>query len=1046
MPATASSRRFEIGHSTIEIAASSAGDVLDALARDEKFPKRRIDLAGLSLETGENHDLELDGGKGKVALAASGSARMKVGIFDKGQEVMDLLALQDGQTAGIELADEPGTRLALFLASYEVQAQVSGSHPIGVVGSVTFGVTGARGRLFAVVHRFPEDRAAGRVLTGLFGSVHLPRQVGSASDLAPGTLLVSEVEGSLAVKVGASLGYDFNFVREARALGLAGDIGLKLEAGVKATLGFEVSGRYLAALERPSLDEDGTLLRLRLFKLSHKGWSFGLNLSAKAQTVVALPEKADDLVKAVFGLHGQQVIRDLQAVESKWLSKDTDLSDTVAALAKKTGLDLLADATGITAAASEAAFKKARGVLMSAIAQWERLPAPVSSLLWRLLGDGGLTGERRRQFEAALKVLAANDPTARKALVTSLGSRVGIEDEAVGQLLDAVADRGLAELIDRVDDLRPIAQTILDVLGGKVIEKLQTFITEHLNIEDVIKAVKEADFKKLDPWLVRRISLFLDKKLGFEQLEEVKSAIRMVLAKRQEIYAKARQALNRHYDFDLAVKYESATTRTALLDIEFDTSSTAARVMLEAVVARSDFDRVLIEQADGVRLHQGVLTHAIERKGSIQVNMPFYSFESSSLTKSLAKVTANEEGGRVLFYEIDSSDTRAVKNRLTSQLSISAALPVALGPAVRTHGLQQASWAYQLRTIGLDVRRAEFENRITPLLSKYFGDRFTRGGESSISTFITDLDRAVEARVGNGTDEFGDVLAALDLSLPARVIASWFEPRDRAGVRQAARAVSLRVQSSLRRLLPYFYFQDLDHLRQNSDGSPMLVWSALPAANQFQISGGTMIQDKGVIWDVFDPDKRRFLVDRPETIAKLGGILADSKALLEAAGRTSQASFFEPTEIGDFLGDPHVRSSENTGNFVSLLALESRISRAVESALDEVRKFHEEAEKRPSKAIAALAEAGEDLVQAFHGTLSSVYGSHATRVLGSMLFVEGACALDPALAASRPTAFLGLTILKETRTFRVEDFLANKLPRPEEVALEQRLVAAGAVA
>jgi hypothetical protein len=80
--------------------------------------------------------------------------------------------------------------------------------------------------------------------------VCLPRQVRSAADLAPGALLVSEIVGSLAVKLAASAGYDFSFVREARALGFTGDVGLRIEAGIQATLGLEMSGRYLVSFTR----------------------------------------------------------------------------------------------------------------------------------------------------------------------------------------------------------------------------------------------------------------------------------------------------------------------------------------------------------------------------------------------------------------------------------------------------------------------------------------------------------------------------------------------------------------------------------------------------------------------------------------------------------------------------------------------------------------------------------------------------------------------------------------------------------------------------
>ena len=72
----------------------------------------------------------------------------------------------------------------------------------------------------------------------------LPRHVGMRPEgglnLAPGSWLIAEVEGNAALQLGAQLGYHFSFVHETRMGELTGDIGLKIDAGLRATFGFEV--------------------------------------------------------------------------------------------------------------------------------------------------------------------------------------------------------------------------------------------------------------------------------------------------------------------------------------------------------------------------------------------------------------------------------------------------------------------------------------------------------------------------------------------------------------------------------------------------------------------------------------------------------------------------------------------------------------------------------------------------------------------------------------------------------------------------------------
>ncbi len=1037
-PASSSpKRRFELDSSAlvpgsataIELGGATSADIVEAVLADREFPRRPIDFANFSLETEGQSELRFPG-SGSSQVAFSGSAEAQAGIFDTGSRVLEGLAIEDSGPLGLTWEERQDQRYFLLLTGYQIQGRLDVKHPIGVIGSASLGVEAQRSQRFAIVHRFAADRKARSVLQEVFSSWKLPRQIVSAEQIAPGTDVIVELEGALAIQIGARLGYDFSFVRESAALGLQGDVGLKLEAGVKAAIGLQVSGRYLLVLSRET-EED--TLRLRVFKLNKKGLSFGFNLAAAVEPMVdPIPDKVDDLVKAVFGLHGQQVVKDLLLVE-KWTDPESDLSETVAGLVNKTGMELLEATTGLQ---PKAAFDEARAILVDALKKWENLPPAVSSLLWSELEGKGLDKKKRERFTSILYLLSSTDLETRTQEIVQLLSIPGLENEVTGRFLVAATDGDLSSLLSNSEPLHRIASLTLDVLNGGVVERLQSFVSDRLSLDQVLNAVEKSDFDQLDGWLIQRLSQFFDESIRFEELDKIKDTIGSVVRRRQEIYDKARQALARRYDVELARNYQRSTAKSALLNVTFDTTLAEARGLLSEVM-NSHLDRLFTRPTPGVTLAHAVLTHQLSCQSSIEVQMPFYNTRVSTLTQSLARVSAQEDGGRVLFYELSADDT-VIKNRLKSQLAVAAAIPSRLSPGVRQHTATSAEWSYKLLQVSPQLRRPELEQRLSPIILEYFPDHFSAGGRSSLSTFLTDFDRAVEDILGHPTDEFGDLLFSLDVSLPASAMTAWFRPRNKDEVKQAARAISLRTQRSLQHLIPFYYLRDLSRLHQNSETSPLLVFAALPATCQFQLEGNRMSPGDGPIWDVFDPTKRKWMSTRPETISRLGSLLAVQRARLLAAGCTSQADFFRPDEVGDFLS-----GVSDHPNFINLLRLTSVIGQGAENALKDLRDFDANADSRPSKAIERLARFGADVVTTFNKELGSIYGTDLLRPLGSLVFIEAACALDPAVENLRPNALLSLTVLREQRQFKLQDFLLNQIPEAADVAVQQRLVSVG---
>jgi hypothetical protein len=137
--------------------------------------------------------------------------------------------------------------------------------------------------------------------------------------VAPGTWIVAEVIGGFGVTLGAQLGYDFNWVREARLGGLTGDIGLRLQMGINAAVGFSASGRCAVVVSR---DSDEKNLRLRFFRLKTREFDLSLDASLGIEAVdKLLPGKVDDFISAVFDTHGQQILKDIKVIEDQTAGK-----------------------------------------------------------------------------------------------------------------------------------------------------------------------------------------------------------------------------------------------------------------------------------------------------------------------------------------------------------------------------------------------------------------------------------------------------------------------------------------------------------------------------------------------------------------------------------------------------------------------------------------------------------------------------------------------------------------------------------------------------
>lgn len=232
---------------TVAVSLSTDADVLQAILADKPFPSRpsgRLELGSVMLQAHGGDQVSFNAGQGSISFDFSANFHTGLGVFDQPADAICSLQLNAPPTLDLTLASDPTSRYLLMLWGYRASGSFSGSHPVGAIGTVTFGAQASGDAVYAVIHRFPGTMGASTVIGDTVQSWRLPRHVAKADDLKPGTWVLAQADGSVAIQVAAQLGYNFDLVRQARLLGITRELGARIDAGVQATFGFNASGRY----------------------------------------------------------------------------------------------------------------------------------------------------------------------------------------------------------------------------------------------------------------------------------------------------------------------------------------------------------------------------------------------------------------------------------------------------------------------------------------------------------------------------------------------------------------------------------------------------------------------------------------------------------------------------------------------------------------------------------------------------------------------------------------------------------------------------------
>ena len=929
----------------VDLSASTDADIALAILMDAPFPAREngeIALGSIGLSVTGNSPLAFSGNGTTIGFELAAGMAAGAGIFATADRALAALGFSETPVVALD-ADAPrDPRYAVLRAGYKASGEVRGTHPIGAVGSLAFGVAGAASGVSGVVHRFAAATGARSVLDRTVHSWKLPRHVDGAERLAPGTWLFAEANGTIAARLGARLGYNFNFVHEAGLAGLSGDIGLKIDAAATATFGFEVSGRYVIVISR---DSEQPRLRVQMFKLSRQGLNAGQNIKVGVTGLDTLsPDKVDEFVAAVFGVHGAQIASALQRLD-EWTDPETDVRNLVTGLTRERALDLLKRVTGKRGHSREP-FEAQRTKLIAALGQLDKLPAGVRSELLGLLPK--LASNDAGKLRRALARLASDDTSIQEQALRGLLDKPEFSSTPIGRLLVALGERGLLALLDRLSDVRSIAANLLSILDGGVVKRLQKLVTDRLSLDNVLDARTERDFTGLDSFLLGRLSAFFHKTIQFADLKEIQQSIHLVLAKRADVYDKVRKALHSRYALDLTETWQRADARTAVLDVVFDTSKDEGRALLASVVRDAEVDLLMTAPSQAVEIRSAVLTHELTRKTVVDVSLPYFASHTESFNTSLARVSAEEDGGRVLMTTrpartwswCATGSAAACRSRLPRwcrRPNRRCPISACTRPTAR-RGL------YTLRHGRDGMRRAELEAVTRPFIAQYMADQFSDG--ASLVTWYADSIALSTSILANGPDEFGDVLATMEVTMPGETLGAWMLPV--ADVTEASKRVSKAIQAALKRVLPFYYLSDVSRLHTLSPSAALLGWASIRPSNDVTIENDRFVFDAGrhVFWDHVDADLRRQMVLNSITRQNLLARLAPLRLRLEEAGMHRDVEFYEDGQVSRLLstaagaGDQLLRG---------LLTFESTIATRAAEAVADIQGFLTASSTSPSR-------------------------------------------------------------------------------------------------
>ena len=1026
---------FRHGANGIDLEKTTDSRFTAALASNKPFPPDvEFPLATVKVTASGGQDITFDSKQGPVNFSARADANAGLGLYVDPAHLSKDLGIDPYFGDAFTL---PNPTSGYYLAiNWGYDATASGQGSVAAGGTtVRFGADGTAVGKFAVVKKCDGNQTAPVAVVSAIDSWKLPSLISKPDDLNENTWLFAETDGGLRASLGVTYGYNFNWVREAALGGLSGDIGLKIQLGIEAELGFDISSAFAVVVSREAVHT----VRVRLFKQPRKGWQFAFNAAAAVSPVTPeLPEKLDDFVLSILDLHNQQLLMDLKDLKT-WSSGQAPLAGALIGVAPRY-MEQLLQSVSAAINGRQFDFERAKNQLLQFLDTWSGLDSKVAAAIWKSLPDKNLLAQMSDICQQIANCSASADYA---AIVEKLAGQPAFMSSRAGQWLELLALGSILTPIENqneFDKIKTLAGTTARFLTAgtseqSILRALNTWIDSRIGLQAITKVTTSLELAQIDAWIKAKLQKFLGQSvLSLNDVNNVSDFISRLRGMASSVYEHARKALTDTYMFFLGALYQEGSNATALLDVTFDFGAVDANgADLSAFVQQAiagDFHNILQTSAAGVKLNRALLTHHLTRHQHVEVRMPFYHSTFDEINRSLASFDAvGSDSGRVFFYQLDANDDiAAITNRGSSYSHLGLAAMMSSPNNARKHAPPEFSYSYVFRAASADMRRAQLQYQIGAYVDSYMGRAF-QSGQASFDTWLSDLDRTVASAP---SDHYGHTLLELDVELEARAVAAWLNaPSDAKS--QAYMRMSLDLQKSgLKKLIPFYYFSDLHRYRDLGAAYPLIVFSCIPTA--VSVNPDTLQMNfRDIYWDYLDPGLRHSMILRDDTREIVRVALTSISKRLAASGMANDAARYMPT---DGLIDEIRRSVLDDTRLLGLLQSESQLLQGARAAGLAMAKFRNKSDD-PQSAVRAFAAWGADLTRTFNGA-SGIYGGEALRPLGTMMFVLASASLGG--QSFTPSAMLRVGVVKSETAFDDAQFLQGVWPEATGIAVQQVIV------
>ena len=990
----------ELAIGAVQLDPSAHPELLKSLLDNAALPDGDNVIEGADLQVAPGQPIAL--GPAQVGFKAEANALL--GVYSTPGNLR--AALLRNADLVEQIADAitlpKAEKLLLLRWGYDISGQASGAVALGPGASLRLTASGEAVGYFAIVQGVRATSGTRESLTSLVRCWKLPSQVNDISKLPESTMLLSEVDGSFLLGAKATFGYDFNWVRAVDNLGLKGDIGLKLQAGLTAALSFGMTGKYALMMTREDADPE---IRMRIYKLRAKNLNLAVDASLIVTPETPAPDSLSDLLKAITGTHEQQIIKLLGDVRD-WTDPNKPIFGPFVNMADAEARKLVQSITGIPDLS--VAFDTAKARIQNLFSRWNSLPQTAARFLWAKLPDPAAITEVTA-IARKISNLSSDDLT---AFIQSKLTDVEFLNSDAGKTLESLAVSGLfAALQDNteVKGIRSAAMAVVGLLDGsdlqKLVTNLQNEINTRLDLKHLEDVVDQTTFDSLDTWLKARLEDFLEQRLvgaqGLAELQQLRANLRTIFSKADELYNKALAAVRNNYTFAFHAAFQSTSTNSALLDARFNfgaADSQASEGLRLALAGK--FDQLLRAPLRGVTITDGVLAYALRRETHVTLSLPYFSTTSVHVNDSVAQlqVISADEGG--LLFGLQSSDTYTVRNDYSSALTIGMSVPGRQN-RVRVHG-STASWRYGLKVGMRSLTARNLAAQFAPYADTYFPHTFQQQSPGSFADWAE--------MIAPSGGQFGNSLVCLDVSLASSAASAWIAaPGSESD--PAYKKLSMALQAQFRQLLHDVFFSDINKYNDVSGDTAaraVLAFCSIPPCSDVKlINGGTDVEfldekagGKNVYWDYRDRGVNPFSVDLRERVlfhrrtqTNLARLLQIAQQRLTDAGDPNhKLGFYASDQIGAILG------AALHGQLLDFLfpVEANMVSEAVAAGI-RMAAFRQSQFTNPDAARKNLANFGSKLAADFNKSLSNFAVGDALLPLGTAIYLTGALVLDPGI-------------------------------------------------